>query len=66
MANVESIRQKMLQIDAGSFQNLYDSYLYKTGYPNIVSLGGETGIRKTVSGIPGTYFIASNGKYAFV
>ena len=66
MANIESIKQKILQLDAGSFQNLCDSYLYKTGYPSIVSLGGEAGTRKTTSGTPDTYFIASNGNYVFV
>ena len=66
MANIESIKQKILQLDAGSFQNLCDSYLYKTGYPNIVSLGGEAGTRKTTLGTPDTYFIASNGEYVFV
>ena len=66
MANIESIKQKILQLDAGSFQNLCDSYLYKTGYPSIVSLGGEAGTRKTTLGTPDTYFIASNGKYVFV
>lgn len=66
MANIESIKQKILQLDAGSFQNLCDSYLYKIGYPNIVSLGGEAGTRKTTPGTPDTYFIASNGKYIFV
>ncbi|MBU9736111.1 ATP-binding protein [Lachnospiraceae bacterium ASD5720] len=66
MANIESIKQKILQLDAGSFQNLCDSYLYKIGYPNIVSLGGEAGTRKTTLGTPDTYFVASNGKYVFV
>ena len=66
MANIESIKQKILQLDAGSFQNLCDSYLYKIGYPNIVSLGGEAGTRKTTPGTPDTYFIASNEKYVFV
>lgn len=66
MANIESIKQKILQLDAGSFQNLCDSYLYKTGYPSIVSLGGEAGTRKTTLGTPDTYFIASNGKYVFI
>lgn len=66
MANIESIKQKILQLDAGSFQNLCDTYLYKNGYPNIVSLGGEAGTRKTTPGTPDTYFIASNGKYIFV
>lgn len=66
MANIESIKQKVLQLDSGSFQNLCNSYLYKTGYPNIVSLGGETGTRKTTPGTPDTYFNTSDGKYIFV
>lgn len=66
MANIESIKQKINQLDAGSFQNLCDSYLYKIGYPNIVSLGGEAGTRKTTPGTPDTYFNTSDGKYIFV
>lgn len=66
MVNIESIKQKILQLDAGSFQNLCDSYLYKTGYQGIVSLGGETGTRKTTLGTPDTYFTTSNGMYVFV
>lgn len=66
MANIESIKQKILQLDAGLFQNLCNSYLYTRGYDNIVSLGSEAGTRKTTTGTPDTYFIASNGKYVFV
>lgn len=66
MANIESIKQKILQLDAGSFQNLCDSYLYKIGYSNIVSLGGQAGTRKTTLGTPDTYFVTVNGKYVFV
>ena len=66
MANIESIKQKILQLDAGSFQNLCNSYLYKIGYSNIVSLGGQAGTRKTTLGTPDTYFVTSNGKYVFV
>lgn len=66
MGKIESIKQKICQLDAGSFQNLCDSYLYKIGYPNIVSLGGEAGTRKTTPGTPDTYFILPNGKYIFV
>lgn len=65
MANIESIKQKILQLDAGSFQSLCNSYLSKKGYPNIVSLGGKAGTRKTTVGTPDTYFVTSNGKYVF-
>ncbi len=57
MAIIESIKQRILQLDAGSFQNLCDSYLYKIGYSNIVSLGGEAGTRKTTPGTPDTYLL---------
>jgi len=50
MAGIESIKQKILRLDAGSFQNLCDAYLCKIGNPNIVSLGGEAGTRKTTRG----------------
>lgn len=35
MAYIESIKQKILQLDAGTFQNLCDSYLCKIGYSNM-------------------------------
>lgn len=66
MDNIENIKQKILQLDAGSFQNFCDAYLYKTGYPNIVSLGGEAGTRKTTPGTPDTYFNTLDGNYVFV
>jgi len=66
MAIIENIKQKILHLDAGSFQNFCDAYLSKIGYPNIVSLGAEAGTRKTTKGTPDTYFNTSDGKYVFV
>lgn len=63
---IETIKQKILQLDAGSFQNLCDSYLAKIGYQDIVSLGGKAGTRKTTLGTPDAYFITPDGKYIFV
>jgi hypothetical protein len=63
---IETIKQKILQLDAGSFQNLCDSYLSKIGYQDIVSLGGKAGTRKTTLGTPDTYFSTPDGKYVFV
>lgn len=66
MGKIESIKQKIRQLDAGTFQNLCDAYLSKKGYSNIVSLGSEAGTRKTTPGTPDTYFVISGGKYVFV
>ncbi len=66
MANIESIKQKILQLDPGAFQNMCDTYLCKSGYSNIVSLGGEAGTRKTTQGTPDTYFITDDEQYIFV
>lgn len=66
MTNIETIKQKIIQLDAGSFQNLCDAYLSKTGFPNIVSLGSEAGTRKTTRGTPDTYFNTDDGNYIFV
>lgn len=66
MVKIENIKQNIIQLDAGSFQNLCDSYLYKVGYPNIVSLGGKAGTRKTTVGTPDTYFNTSDDRYIFI
>ena len=67
MGKIETIKQKILQLDAGSFQNLCDSYLCKKfGYQSIVSLGGKAGTQKTTLGTPDTYFITPNEGYILV
>lgn len=66
MSFIQTIKQKILQLDAGSFQNLCDTYLSKVGYPNIMSLGSEAGTRKTTPGTPDTWFYDIKGQYIFV
>lgn len=66
MSFIETIKQKILQLDAGTFQNLCDTYLSKVGYPNIMCLGSEAGTRKTTPGTPDTWFYDIEGKYVFV
>ena len=63
MATIVSIKQKIEQLDAGSFQVLCDAYLSREGYPNPVSLGTKAGTQKTTQGTPDTYFCLANGKY---
>ena len=66
MAVIDEIKQRILQLDAGSFQSMCDRYLSRSGYPNIVSLGTLAGTQKTTRGTPDTYFFDTNGKYVFV
>lgn len=66
MATIVSVKQKILTLDAGSFQILCDEYLSREGYPNIVSLGTKSGTSKTTKGTPDTYFVTDGGKYVFV
>ena len=66
MTVIETIAQKILQLDQGTFQNLCNVYLSRIGYPNIVCLGSKAGTQKTTPGTPDTYFLAANGKYIFV
>lgn len=63
MSKLESIKGKILELEAGIFQNLCNAYLSRIGYPNIVALGSQAGTNKTTPGTPDTYFPDNNGKY---
>ena len=64
---INTIKQMILQKDAGSFQILCDTILAKEGYNNILSLGTHAGTQKTTPGTPDTYFFDNdNKKYIFV
>ncbi|WP_438492092.1 hypothetical protein [Paenibacillus sp. IHBB 3054] len=66
MSKLTDIKQRILQLDGGAFQELCDAYLYKLGYENVLSLGMKSGTMKTTKGIPDTYFLDPNGNYIFV
>lgn len=63
MSKYESIKGKILELEAEIFQNLCNAYLSRIGYPNIVALGSQTGTYKTTHGTLDTYFLDNNGKY---
>lgn len=65
MAKIEIIKQTILRLEGGAFQNLCNSYLYKIGYPNIVFLGSKPGTSKATIGTPDAYFTTEEGKYIF-
>lgn len=66
MAIINEIKQRILQLDQGSFQNLCDQILSKEGYLNIVGYGSCAGTQKTTKGTPDTYFIMEDGRFVFV
>ncbi|WP_407306364.1 hypothetical protein [Desulfosporosinus sp. SB140] len=66
MSRLTDIKQKILQLDGGPFQELCDAYLSKRGYKGILSLGMKSGTTKTTKGIPDTYFLKSGNKYILV
>jgi hypothetical protein len=66
MSKLTDIKQKILQLDGGAFQELCDAYLSKLGYTGILSLGMKSGTEKTTKGIPDTYFIKPGNKYILV
>lgn len=63
---IENIKNGILKLSQSEFQELCNSYLYRKGYSNIVSLGGQPGKRKTTKGTPDTYIMTEEGKYIFV
>lgn len=66
MAIINTIKQKILELDQGTFQNLCDQILYSLGCSNFVSLGSQSGTQKTTPGTPDTYCINEDNKYVFV
>ncbi|MEX1029971.1 MAG: hypothetical protein WDZ91_07990 [Paenibacillaceae bacterium] len=66
MSKLTDIKQKILQLEGGAFQELCDIYISKLGYENSLSLGMKPGTMKTTKGIPDTYFLDQRGKYVFV
>ncbi|HNX28749.1 MAG TPA: ATP-binding protein [Syntrophomonadaceae bacterium] len=66
MPKLTDIKQKILQLEGGAFQELCDAYLCASGYTSILSFGMKSGTMKTTKGIPDTYFLNSRNKYILV
>jgi len=65
MIITNTIKQRILQLDAGSFQSLCDAYLSRKGYQFPVSFGTKAGTQKTTKGTPDRYSRRDDGKYTF-
>ncbi|MCR5608174.1 MAG: hypothetical protein K6G26_03845 [Lachnospiraceae bacterium] len=67
MSNVNLIQSKIMQLEGGAFQKLFDAYLYKKyNFRNIQSLGVQTATNKTTKGTPDTYVLSEDGKYILI
>ena len=65
MTTVNTIEQKILQMDGGEFQKLCDAYLSMIGYGRPNSFGAVAGSNKVKKGTPDTFFEHPNGKLVF-
>lgn len=67
MSNINLIQNKIMQLEGGAFQKLFDEYLYKKyKFKNIQTLGTQTGTNKPTKGIPDSYVLTDNGKYILI
>ena len=67
MSNINLIQSKIMQLEGGAFQSLFDEYLYKKyKLTNIQTLGVQTGTNKPTKGTPDTYVRTSDGKYILI
>ena len=62
MSKLTDIKNRIDQMDGGSFQNICDAYLSYKGYKNVYSLGRRTVTDKIALGNPDTYFVSAEKK----
>lgn len=67
MSKVKEIQSKIMQLEGGAFQTLFDQYLYKKyKFENIQTLGTQMGSNKPTKGIPDSYVLIEEGKYILI
>lgn len=67
MSNVNFIQSKIIQLEGGAFQSLFDEYLYKKyKFTNIQTLGIQTATNKPTKGTPDAYVLTEDGKYILI
>ena len=65
MTTVNTIEQRIRQMDGGEFQKLCDAYLSMIGYGKPNAFGSVAGSNKVKKGTPDTFFEYVNGKLVF-
>src|SRR5258708_25353257 len=65
MATINTIEQRILEMDGGEFQKLCDAFLFEIGYGKPNSIGGVAGSNKVKKGTPDTFFERPGGNFVF-
>jgi len=65
MSIINTIEQKIRQMDGGEFQKLCNAYLSKCGYGKPHAFGSMAGSNKVKQGTPDTYFELADGRMVF-
>ena len=58
MGNVNTIQSKIMQLEGGAFQSLFDEYLNKYKFTNIQTLGVQTATNKPTKGTLRFYYFS--------
>lgn len=67
MNKINVIQNAIKELEGGSFQKLFDAYLYKKyQFNNIQTLGVQEGTNKTTLGIPDSFVLTKNKKYILI
>ena len=67
MSYVNTIQLKIMELEGGAFQKLFDEYLYKKyKFPNIQTLGVQTGTNKPTKGTPDSYVYTDDNKFILI
>lgn len=67
MNKINVIQNAIKELEGGSFQKLFDAYLYKKyQFNNIQTLGVQEGTNKTTLGTPDSFVLTKNKKYILI
>lgn len=67
MGKINAIQNAIKELEGGSFQKLFDAYLFKKyKFNNIQTLGVQDGTNKTTKGTPDSFVVDEDGKYILI
>lgn len=67
MSKINIIQNAIKEMEGGSFQKLFDAYLFKKyNFKNIQTLGVQEGTNKTTKGTPDSFVVDEDEKYILI